>query len=297
MEYTLAVDIGGTKIAAGVMDQKKSWVTTLQLQSDKSSATSMYESVLQCMNDVINKAGIRKEQINHIGITIPGQLDIETGLAIYQNNLPWRNFPLGELLRAKFSQSNIIFEHDVVAAAQGEWTVRNLTNELFVYVTISTGISASIIYQGIPLRGKGFAGEIGFFQMDKGKELEKSASGSAMEKELKLIEQSLSLPYAFKEWNKGNEQLNSFFNDKAGQIARAIYNITATLDPHKIVLGGGVINHQNHFFELIKDHFYFLCRQPFQHDWGNRVERSILQGKAGLFGVASGCHNKRRVDV
>src|SRR5699024_6443075 len=118
-------------------------------------------------------------------IAIPGKVDKKRGMAIYQNNLPWRNFPLREELKQLFLEADVIIEHDVAAATIGEWSVRELNDGLFVYITVSTGIAASIVYSGIPIRGMGLAGEIGFFPVSDEGDVETTASGSAMEKELK----------------------------------------------------------------------------------------------------------------
>jgi glucokinase len=285
MVYTLAADIGGTKIAAGVMNEKNDWISEVKQESDGSTPERMYDSLLSSIYQAIKRANLTIEQIDNYGITIPGQVDVENGIAVYQNNLPWRNFPLGELLREKFPDSRIVFEHDVVAAALGEWSSRNLLDELFVYITVSTGLSASIIYKGLPLRGTGFAGEIGFFPV-KDKTLETYASGSAMEKELLADYGAISLANAMNQWQKGDRDLADFFNEKAYQIAVGIYNVTSTLDPHKIVLGGGVISNQVDFYQLIKVHYQTLCNHPIQKNWVSRIERSVLQGKSGLYGVA-----------
>lgn len=287
MVQTLAVDIGGTKVAAGIIDKERNWTSSVTIQSDKTNANTMYASVLKSIDEAIKKAMLTRMDILQIGVTVPGQFDIEKGLAIYQNNLPWKNFPIRTLLKKEFPKSNIAFEHDVVAAARGEWAVRNFDEELLVFITVSTGISASIINKGVPIRGVGFAGEIGFFPTENEQDLEKIASGSAMEKALPILNKNLTLQQAFRRWHDGDAQLSHFFSDKAYQIARAVFHVAAMLDPHKIVLGGGVINHQRPFYEQIKHHYTLLCHHPFQKKWKDKIEHSVLKEKAGLFGVAT----------
>ena len=284
--YTLAVDIGGTKIAAGVMNEEGVWISEVKNSSNITNANSMYDSVLASMYKAIKKANLLKEQIDYVGIAMPGHVNVETGLAIYQNNLPWGNFPVGEMFSEEFPSSKFSFEHDVVAAALGEWSVRDLSDELLVYITISTGISACIISEGKPIRGNGLAGEIGFFPVNDDKVLETYASGSAMEKELISKSSGLTLEAAFSRWQNGDNILELFFNDRAYQLARSILNVTAIVDPHIIVLGGGVVNNQNKFYELIKEHYHQLCKHRLQQNWSDRIEKSILMSESGLFGVA-----------
>src|SRR5690625_722272 len=99
MTYTLAIDIGGTKIAVVLMKKQTEWIATIQNKSNTTNENTMYNAVVQSIYEILEKTNIKKDQVKQMGITVPGQLDIETGLAIFQLNLPWRNFPLGDLLR------------------------------------------------------------------------------------------------------------------------------------------------------------------------------------------------------
>ncbi|WP_158541022.1 ROK family protein [Sporosarcina sp. BI001-red] len=286
LQYIVAVDIGGTKISSGVINSEGTWLSNVKNESDTSDATAMYHSLLKCIYEAIEQAKLTKEQISLLGVAIPGQLNTETGFAIYQNNLPWTNFPLGKLLAEEFPLCQLAFEHDVISAAIGEWSVRNMTEELFVYITVSTGICASIIHRGKPLKGLGLAGEIGFFPINKEYVLETYASGSAMEREIAELCEDLSLADAFARWEQGDEELDRFFDERTYQLAIAIFNLTATLDPSVIVVGGGVINNQEKFFERIKEHYGKLCEHPLQQNWLERIEPSSLKATSGLYGVA-----------
>jgi len=292
MTYTLAIDIGGTKIAVGLMKKQTEWIATLQNKSNTTNENTMYNAVVQSIYEILEKTNIKKDQVKQMGITVPGQLDIETGLAIFQLNLPWRNFPLGDLLRKEFPKTRVCFEHDVAAAALGEWAVRNLSEQLLVYMTVSTGIAASIIYKGEVIRGMGLAGEVGLIPSEGTKSLEESASGSAMEKAIRIMDENLSLQQAFALWEEGNDKFEEFFDQKARQLAVAIFNIVATLDPHKIVLGGGVLNHQKNFFDRMLNYYSNFCIHPFQDNWIEKIERSRLEGTSGLYGVAMKARNQ-----
>src|SRR5699024_5524750 len=66
----------------------------------------------------------------------------------------------------------------------------------------------------------------------------------------------------------------------------SIFHVMGILDPHKIVLGGGVVNKQPKFYQLILDKFQLLCKHPLQKNWVKRIEKSLLLGDSGLHGVA-----------
>lgn len=189
-------------------------------------------------------------------------------------------------LLKQFPDANIVLEHDVAAATLGEWTIRDLTDELFVYVTISTGIAARMIHQGEQLNGMGFAGEIGFFPVGEA-DVETTASGSAMEKELSQLYDNITLQEAFSRWTGGDKELDAYFDEKASVLASSIFHVMGLLDPHKVVLGGGVINKQPAFYQLILEKFQLLCKHPMQKDWKARIETSLLLGDSGLYGAAA----------
>lgn len=283
--YTLAVDVGGTKIAAGVIDSKSEWLSKTTHESQVASASTMYNSLLDSMHAAITEAGLSKEQINKIGIAIPGKINKTQGIAVYQNNLPWRDFPLQSKLLNQFPNAQIALEHDVAAATLGEWAIRELTDELFVYVTISTGIAARMMHQGKQLNGLGFSGEIGFFPVGEA-DVETTASGSAMEQELSQLYDCMTLQKAFSRWGVGDKNLAAYFEEKADVLASSIFHVMALLDPHTVVLGGGVVNKQPEFYQLILDKFRLLCKHPMQQEWQERLEKSLLLGDSGLYGAA-----------
>src|SRR5699024_6450073 len=150
---------------------------------------------------------------------------------------------------------------------------------------ISTGIAARVIYQGKKLDGMGFAGEIGFLPVGEA-DVETTASGSAMEKELGKIYDGMTLQKAFTRWASGDTELGIFFDKKASVLASSIFHVMGLLDPYRVVLGGGVVNKQPKFYQLILDKFQLLCKHPLQKNWVNRIEKSLLLGDSGLHGVA-----------
>lgn len=284
--YTLAVDIGGTKIATGIMNNDKEWITTDKHPSVTTSEAAMFDALVASINGIIEKANIDKKDIKAIGITVPGQVDVEAGISIYANNLPWRHFPLKEKLQTIYPNQSLVFEHDVIAAAYGEWAVRDFPAELFLYKTVSTGICASIINHGEVIRGTGTAGEVGLIPIEGSKSLEDLASGPAMERGVQAIDPNLNLETAFTVWQEGSTALDAFFNDRAFDLARGIYTLLSVFDSHRIVLGGGVLNNQKKFFDLVMEKFASLCIHPFQENWVERIEHSQLEGTSGLYGAA-----------
>ena len=109
----------------------------------------------------MSEAGVSPAGIRGIGVGVPGKVDREKGVAVMQNNLPWRHFPLADRIREEIPVP-VVLDNDVCMAAHGEWMKRGgSVEETFVYFTISTGIACCTIHRGRILRGAGFSGEIG----------------------------------------------------------------------------------------------------------------------------------------
>lgn len=284
MGYFLAIDVGGTKIATSIFKESEH-IGTLTSYSDTKNAETMYDSMIRTINEVLAMHNVQKESIHKVGLMIPGQIDFENERALYQNNLPWENFDIGKRMRQDFPGAEFVLKHDVQSAAVGEWVAKRKPNGMFVYVTISTGLSASMIYEGNLLVGNGFIGEIGHMKDEHGRMLEKVASGSAMEREVQSEFQYASLTEAFTAFGRGDAEMDAYFSTKAATIAQNLYNVFTVIDPDFLVLGGGVINNQKDFYNLIVTHFEECACHPGQKDWKNRISNSTYEQMSGIYGL------------
>src|SRR5258708_15264561 len=166
----IGVDIGGTKVAVGLVDSSGKIVTQ---ERRPMVATSGPEPALQAVTAAI--ASLAGESlaapgggINGIGICAPGPLDPHTGVVINPPNLPcWRNFPLAESIR-NLHLVPVRVENDANAAALAEvkWGVARGYHNVF-YLCIGTGIGTGIVFDGVIYHGRtGAAGEGGHMGID-----------------------------------------------------------------------------------------------------------------------------------
>src|SRR5699024_5823766 len=189
MKYAIGIDIGGTTVACGVVNQNGDLIQRQIVDSDPSDPEKMFACVVTCVESLLMHSSIPLDQIYGIGAGIPGKIDRHNGIAIFQNNIPWRNFPFVKRIQEIFPVDRIAIDNDVYMATFAEWKNANLSNEeLFVYITISTGVSCSIIQGGKFIRGNGFAGELGLIPLsihkdkEKIKRFEQLVSGPALAK-------------------------------------------------------------------------------------------------------------------
>ena len=293
MTYALGVDIGGTKVATVLMNKNGEIHTRSEVASNPSEKEKMFKQVVKSIEMVLEESKVGISEISGIGVGVPGKIDRENGIAVYQNNLPWRNFPIVSRLQDYFSIEKVVIDNDVYMAAFAEWKISDINQEdTFVYVTVSTGISCSIIQQGSFLRGNGFAGELGLFPVSARSSargidnLEKVASGPAIQKlaEARVNNPDLTTQDFFQKYKDGHSYAKVLMGEIMDSLAHGLYSIICLLDPHKIVIGGGVINNNPFLLDLIKESLghYLIAEQQQSLE---RLYVSELKGDSGVIGA------------
>lgn len=163
-EFIIGVDIGGTKIASGIISGKGKLKRTIVLptlanQGLGASLNQVYASV----DALLSEHGLSKKEIEGIGVCAPGPLDPVKGVVHNPPNLPgWREVPLASLVKKRFKIDTRL-ENDANAAGMAEmvWGAAKGYKHIF-YITVSTGIGTGIIIDGKIYHGKnGMAGEGG----------------------------------------------------------------------------------------------------------------------------------------
>lgn len=274
MKYAIGIDVGGTKIAAGIVNEKGNLIQKEVVKSDSSDKEKMFSQVMSCVKLLLNHSSIPIQEIYGVGAGIPGKVDIERGIAVFQNNLPWSDFPIADRLQQELKLNNIIIDNDVYMAAFAEWNDTNLGDkDLLVYCTVSTGISCSIIQGGEFIRGAGFSGELGlipvhgFGEEERLNRLELTSSGPAIEKHGRIVYRNnlLTTKDIFDLYNNGEVKAIKLLDEFAASLAYGTYMINSLLDPHLIVFGGSVITHNPFVINLVREKLAKLIIEEQQH--------------------------------
>lgn len=261
MKKAIGLDIGGTKIAAGIISETGKLLKRAVVKSNPSDREHMFTRVVEAVEQVLNDSSFSITDIEGIGVGVPGKVDRENGIAVFQNNLPWAQFPVSDRLREQFGLERIEIDNDVYTAAFAEWKAAGGNrNETFVYVTISTGISCAIIHQGSFFRGAGFAGEFGLIPIlskaggTKLERLEKAAAGPAIAILAEtVLEETLSTKEVFERYQAGEAEYQPIIDEVTEHWAQGLYSISCLLDPHQIVFGGSVIANNPFLLQIIKE--------------------------------------------
>jgi glucokinase len=280
-ERVLGVDIGGTKVAVGIVDSSGEIITQVRKPM---VANGTAEAALQAVIGAIDSlffSGETQGGILKIGICAPGPLDPRTGVVINPPNLPcWRNFPLAEKISQKYKVA-VKVDNDANAAALAEtrWGVAQGCRYVF-YATIGTGIGAGIVFDGRIYHGKnGSAGEGGHVSIDfRGPRcycgklgcIEVLAAGPAIAARARAkfstdpTQRSAILDLAKGDvaaitselvgqaYAAGDALAHEVLHETVELLTVWLGNIVDMLDPDVLVIGGGVAAMLKPFFAEIK---------------------------------------------
>ena len=250
----LGLDIGGTKLAAGVVDSngKVHSFVVAPTRVDE-GAESGLERLFELGRLAIAESGFETGEIRAVGIGSGGPLDAERGVLIAPPHLPgWHDVPVVDLAEAAFHLP-VTLENDATAAAAGEhrWGagagIRNM-----VYLTISTGVGGGVVIDGSLYRGsRGNGGELGHVTVDwHGRPcrgcgrlgcLEAYVSGTSIAERAR----EAGLDFATAEAvaaaaREGDVGATAIWDETVEALACGITSIVNLFEPELVVIGGGV---------------------------------------------------------
>lgn len=168
--YKLGIDLGGTNIVAGVVDENYNIVATAKR---KTLAERSNEEIISDMAaaalEAIQNAGLTPADIESAGVGSPGSIDPDRGIVVYTNNIDFKNVHLAEILKEK-TGIDFFIDNDANAAAYGEFLAgAGKGTKDFVMITLGTGVGGGVIINGKIYTGFNYAGaELGHtvIQMD-----------------------------------------------------------------------------------------------------------------------------------
>jgi len=285
--HFVGVDIGGTKVAAGLVDKDGKILSHERVPMvSSSSSEDGLNAVLSAIAKVIPNG---TAEVGGIGICAPGPLDPKTGIILNPPNVPcWRNFPLAESVQ-KLYPVPVKVDNDANAAALAEarWGAARGYKYVF-YATIGTGIGTGIVFDEKIYHGRtGSAGEGGHVSIDYhgpicrcGKPgcIEILASGTAIAQRARdqvapghksrMLELAGGNPGAItgevivKAYAEGDVLANAILNNAVEMLTVWLSNMIDLLDPDVIVIGGGAAALYQPFFDQIRERVAKLTVNP-----------------------------------
>ena len=266
--YRLGVDLGGTNIAVGVVNDKLELVKKV---STPTGATRPGEEIVADIAALCLKAceevGIQLSDVESIGIATPGIANDETGIVEYANNLPFKKFPIADLLKANLGKNiPVRIANDANAAAWGEacaGAAKGTRNS--VMITLGTGVGGGIVidnkvYSGFNAAGgelghivisvdgapcscgrkgcwEAYSSATALIRMTKEKIEECRATGRHT---IMADQPKVSGRTACDAMRAGDEAAKEVYDTYIKYLAAGLTNIVNIFQPEVISLGGGV---------------------------------------------------------
>jgi glucokinase len=263
MGLTIGVDVGGTKVAAGVVDEDGQIVTKLKRFTPAASPGG----TIGVIADVVNEL-LAEYEVEAVGIGAAGFVDQTRSTVLFAPNLAWRDQPVKKQVEDRIGRP-VVVENDANAAAWAEaklGAARGL--EQVFLITVGTGIGAGVVLDGRLYRGRfGSAGEPGHYRVVPEGRLcgcgnrgcwEQYCSGSALvaeardfarrtpEAAARLLQlgggtaEGIDGPAVTKAAQEGDIAASRCFDIVGGWLGTGLADLAAILDPGCFVIGGGV---------------------------------------------------------
>ena len=303
MTLTIGVDVGGTKIAAGVVNPDGTVVETQRRETPAHEARATEDAIIALVGELR-----QRHDVEAVGIGAAGYIDEKRATVLFAPNLAWRDEPLKATVEDSVGIP-VVVENDANAAAWGEFRFgAGADVDELLMVAIGTGIGGGIVLGGELFRGTfGIAGEFGHVKMVPGGRVcgcgnrgcwEQYASGSALVREVREVAATKSpaattildaaggdataitgqmITAAAK---AGDRLCIEAFETIGGWLGLGLADLASVFDPGVVVIGGGV----SEAGDLLMD----PARDSFRHQLSGRGHRPEMEIRLAALGNAAG---------
>jgi len=300
------VDIGGTKILAGVVGDDGSIVEEVRVESPATDVDAITDAVAGLVADLATR-----HTFDNVGVGAAGYIDKLRSTVLFAPNIAWRDVNLRAVLEQRTGKS-VVIENDANAAAWGEFTFgAGADIDDFLLVTVGTGVGGGLVLDGSLYRGAfGIGAEIGHMRVVPGGILcgcgnlgcyEMYASGTALVRMAREAAESgradgllkraggeveaINGPLVTTAAREGDIAALGLLGELGRWLGEGIASLTAVLDPAMVAIGGGVSEADELLLEPAREGFLSQLTGR-----GHRPELAIrkatLGSRAGLIGAA-----------
>jgi len=293
---TLAIDIGGTKIAVGLVDDHGTLTHHAKLPTPDGDSETVWAVVDSLITDALATAGGR---VRGAGISCGGPIDLPSGTVSPINITEWQRFPIVDRVSAVVG-APVRLSGDGLCMALGEkWRGAGRQAKFMLGMVVSTGVGGGLVLDGVPYAGRtGNAGHVGHVVVDPdggpctcgGRGcVETIAGGPRMAQWAREHGWDAPAEADAKELadaaNAGDVVALRAFKRGATAVAAMIASVGAVCDLDLVVIGGGVANSGGLLFDPIREALDTYAGLDFIR--GLRVVPAELGGDAGLVGAAA----------
>jgi glucokinase len=303
VSLTIGVDVGGTKIAAAVVNPDGSIVEKLRRETPAHETRATEDAIIALVGELR-----QRHDIEAVGIGAAGYIDEKRATVLFAPNLAWRDEPLKSIVE-KAVGIPVIVENDANAAAWGEFRFgAGADVDELLMVALGTGIGGGIVLRGELFRGTfGIAGEFGHIKMVPDGRVcgcgnrgcwEQYASGKALVREVREVADTKSptasaileaaggdaaaitgqmVTAAAKD---GDRLCIEAFDTIGAWLGRGLADLASIFDPGVVVIGGGV----SEAGDLLMD----PARSSFKRELSGRGHRPEMEIRLAALGNSAG---------
>ena len=313
MEYYIGIDLGGTNIAAALVDGQGKILGRANLATGAGRpAAEIAADMAHAGRRAAEQAGVPIEQVSAVGMGVPGTANQKEGVLEFANNLGFLHEPIVEMMAGCFPGKQIWFDNDANAAAWGEYLAGGGRGaDSMIAVTLGTGVGGGIILGGKLWNGVNYgAGELGHMVIDQnGPECNCGRRGcfEALASATALIRQTReamdnapkSLMWelcggdkrmadgrtVFEAAGRGDRTAAMVVERYIGYLAVGITNLVNLFQPEIICIGGGVSRAGELLLEPLKR---LVAEEDYARDSSVHTDIRLaeLGNDAGLIGAA-----------
>ncbi len=311
--YRIGVDLGGTNIAVGIVDENNHIIARAERKTlAPRAAEGIFDDMAAAVKEAMANLGITAAEVKSIGVGTPGSVNKALELIEFANNLGFDNVPAYKMLRERTGVQNVYFDNDANCAALGE-AVAGCGQGVkdFVMITLGTGVGSGIIANGKLVTGVNYAaGEMGHsvivyggLQCNCGRRgcWEKYSSATALIAQTKnaMREHPDSAMWdvvngdftrvngrtAFLAAKQGDAAAKEVVNKYEAYLACGLGNVINIFQPDMVCVGGGIGNEKENLLapvrRIVESEIYSIHAKK-----QTKIVSATLGNDAGIIGAA-----------
>ena len=278
IKNTLGIDIGGSSVKAGFLPGPRHRCLHFKARPTPKTTQAAWELLIDIIIDYC-----ARYQVQTIGVGCPGPLDIKRGLIINPPNLPFKNFPLKQLL-GKETLLPVTIDNDANVFTLAEAILgAGKKYQNVIGLTLGTGVGGGIVINKKIYHGRGNAGELGYLlqnqsgprgQLGENGALQEFIRAGVLIKNKKITVAALAREH--------NPRANKIWQEFGSHLGYALASISHIFDPDVIILGGQIAKAWPRFYSSLQKSLNKNCILPKTPI----IKRAALGDSAGVIGAA-----------
>jgi glucokinase len=307
--YAVGVDVGGTRVAAGLVERKGRIVKEVRTLTPRDAGPfAIVDAIIELIEDV--SSGVHPSEIAGIGVGLPAQIDFLKQSVEFCTNLPLNGVDMRSLIMSRVHHS-VTIDNDSNCAGIGESRfgagkkVRD-----FVMITLGTGVGGSLFFNGEPYRGsRGLAAEIGHMVVDldgppcpcggtghlesfvgrpalaaRGREVARAFRAHALREAAGGDAEQITAEHVIEAALAGDEDARTILLEAGEVLGRALVGVVNLLNPRLVIVGGGVGESCGFLVERAAE---MIDAEALAGRRDVRVVQAELGNDAGMLGAAA----------